>query len=38
VEGKLEKELGLVVNRDKTSVVRMGREGETWIFLGLPAL
>lgn len=34
VEGKLEKELGLVVNRDKTSVVRMGREGETLDFLG----
>jgi RNA-directed DNA polymerase len=34
VEGKLERELGLVVNRDKTSIVRMGREGETLNFLG----
>ena len=34
VEGKLERELGLVVNRDKTSIVRMGRDGETLDFLG----
>jgi RNA-directed DNA polymerase len=34
VEGKLEKDLGLVVNRDKTSIVRMGSVGETLDFLG----
>ena len=34
VEGKLEGELGLVVNRDKTSIVRMGRKGEALDFLG----
>jgi RNA-directed DNA polymerase len=34
VEGKLERELGLVVNRDKTRIVRMGRAGETLDFLG----
>ena len=34
VEGKLEKELGLVVNRNKTSIVRMGRVGEALDFLG----
>jgi RNA-directed DNA polymerase len=34
VEGKLEEELGLVVNRDKTRIVRMGRSGESLDFLG----
>lgn len=34
VEGKLEKGLGLVLNRDKTSIVRMGRKGESLDFLG----
>jgi RNA-directed DNA polymerase len=34
VEGKLERELGLVVNRDKTRIVQMGRAGETLDFLG----
>jgi RNA-directed DNA polymerase len=34
VEGKLEGDLGLVVNRDKTSIVRMGRKGEALDFLG----
>jgi RNA-directed DNA polymerase len=34
VEGKLEEDLGLVVNRDKTSIVRMGSVGETLDFLG----
>ncbi len=34
VEGKLEKELGLEVNRDKTSIVRMAEQGETLDFLG----
>jgi len=34
VEGKLEGELGLEVNRDKTSIVRMEGRGETLDFLG----
>jgi len=34
VEEKLERELELKVNRDKTSIVRMGRRGETLDFLG----
>lgn len=34
VEGKLERELGLEVNRDKTRIVQMGRAGETLDFLG----
>jgi RNA-directed DNA polymerase len=34
VEGKLEKDLGLEVNRDKTGIVRMDRQGETLTFLG----
>jgi len=34
VEGKLEKELGLEVNRDKTSIVGMAERGETLDFLG----
>ena len=33
-EGKLEGDLGLKVNRDKTSIVRMGQRGETLGFLG----
>jgi RNA-directed DNA polymerase len=34
VEGKLERELGLEVNRDKTSIVGMAERGETLDFLG----
>jgi RNA-directed DNA polymerase len=34
VEKKLEVELGLTVNRDKTSIVRMGKGGEGLDFLG----
>jgi len=34
VEGKLEKDLGLEVNRDKTSIVRMEKRGEALDFLG----
>jgi RNA-directed DNA polymerase len=34
VEEKLETDLGLRVNRDKTSIVRMGRRGEVLNFLG----
>jgi len=34
VEGKLERELGLVVNRDKTRIAQMGRAGESLDFLG----
>jgi len=34
VEEKLEADLGLRVNRDKTSIVRMGRRGEGLNFLG----
>jgi RNA-directed DNA polymerase len=34
VEEKLETDLGLRVNRDKTSIVRMGRRGATLNFLG----
>jgi RNA-directed DNA polymerase len=34
IEGKLEKDLGLEVNRDKTSIVRMGKGGEPLDFLG----
>lgn len=34
VEEKLEGELGLRVNRDKTSIVRMGGKGESLEFLG----
>ena len=35
IEGKLEEDLGLEVNRDKTSIVRMGEGGETLDFLGI---
>jgi RNA-directed DNA polymerase len=34
IEGKLEKELGLEINRDKTRIVRMERPGESLDFLG----
>jgi RNA-directed DNA polymerase len=34
IEGKLEGDLGLEVNRDKTGIVRMGERGETLDFLG----
>ena len=34
VERKLEEDLGLQVNRDKTSIVRMEKRGETLDFLG----
>lgn len=34
VEEKLETELGLRVNRDKTNIVKMGKEGTTLDFLG----
>jgi RNA-directed DNA polymerase len=34
VEDKLEKDLGLVVNRDKTSIVRMDKPGQSLNFLG----
>ena len=34
VEEKLEGDLGLKVNRDKTSIVRMGKRGEALDFLG----
>lgn len=34
VEGKLENDLGLTVNRDKTSIVRMMEGGESLDFLG----
>jgi RNA-directed DNA polymerase len=34
IEGKLEADLGLEVNRDKTGIVRMGERGETLDFLG----
>jgi RNA-directed DNA polymerase len=34
IEGKLEEELGLEVNRDKTSIVRMGKRGKALHFLG----
>jgi RNA-directed DNA polymerase len=35
IEGKLEADLGLEVNRGKTSIVRMGKWGETLDFLGI---
>lgn len=35
VEGKLEKDLGLQINRDKTSIVRLEKEKEELNFLGL---
>jgi RNA-directed DNA polymerase len=34
IEGKLETDLGLRVNREKTSIVRMGRRGAVLNFLG----
>ena len=34
VEGKLERDLGLRINRDKTSIVRMNNPGESLNFLG----
>jgi RNA-directed DNA polymerase len=34
IEDKLEADLGLVVNRDKTSIVRMDKPGESLSFLG----
>jgi len=34
VEKKLEEDLGLKLNRDKTNIVRMGRRGESLDFLG----
>jgi len=34
LEGKLEKDLGLVINRDKTSIVRMNEPGGSLNFLG----
>jgi RNA-directed DNA polymerase len=34
VDGKLEQGLGLVVNRDKTGIVRMGERGQSLGFLG----
>ncbi len=34
IEEKLERDLGLKVNRDKTRIVRMGQEGEALDFLG----
>ena len=34
VEGKLEKDLGLLINRDKTSIVRMNKPGGSLNFLG----
>lgn len=34
VEGKLERDLGLLINRDKTSIVRMNKPGGSLNFLG----
>jgi RNA-directed DNA polymerase len=34
VEGKLERDLGLLINRDKTSIVRMNQPGGSLNFLG----